>query len=261
MVSAYKEGRLVRGAIESLLRVGLETLYVFEGPAGEPLGDDVPDSDYPYLPTHADVLEADEPGAWAVLHHGRWRSDARKRNEMLQRAKSDHPGEELWGVIIDGDEVLWNAEYLYDRIQAAAWDDEQRGASIHDVDNPPTARLPLRLVERDGTLSLITARVVRLDLLRSIDISSSVVTNVHGIQDGWGNYPELSPLYIEALGVAIDRGQLAAWPPFPCEPCIVHRAHLRHPLRRGLRMSDQETRELARAKAELLQQGGSDVPS
>jgi hypothetical protein len=251
MISAYKEGRLVRGAVESLMRVGLETLYVFEGPAGQPLGDDVPDSDY------GTSLAAPTP---FVFHRGRWRTDARKRNEMLQRAKSDHPGEELWGVVIDGDEVLWNAEYLRDRIQAASWDDEFRGADVNDPAKPPTARLPLRLVERDGTLSVITARVMRLDLLRSIDISSSVVTNIHGIQDGWGNHPELSPMYVEALGMAIDRGQLAAWPPFPCEPCIVHRAHLRHPLRRGLRMSDQETRELARAK-EALQQGGSDVRS
>ena len=155
-----------------------------------------------------------------------------------------------WAVVLDGDEVLHNAEFLRDRIEAVAAEDEWRGASIADPDNLPTARIPLRLVERDGSLSAITARVFRIDLLRSIDVSSSVVTNVHGVQDGWGNHPEMSPLFMEAMLRAIDQGRMVAWPPFPCEPCIVHRSHLRHPARRGLRMSDQETRELARAQAE-----------
>lgn len=244
MLSAYKEGRLVRGAIESLLRVGLDHLYVFEGPAGEPLDDDVPDSDYP--PT---LTPISHNGGFLTFHRNRWRTDARKRNEMLQRAKRDFPGE-TWAVVIDGDEILWCAEYLRDRIEAVSNEDHWKGASIALPDNPPTARIPLRLIERDGSMSAITARVFRIDLLRSIDVSSSVVTNVAGIQDGWGNYPEMSSLYLEGMLNAIDKGHMVAWPPQPCEPCIVHRSHLRHPLRRGLRMSDQETRELARAKAE-----------
>lgn len=233
LVSAYKEGRLVRAAIESLRRVELDCLYVFEGPAGDPLNDAiVPESEYrDLMDTHAEC----------VLHRGRWRSDARKRTEMLKRAQRDFPGV-LWGVVIDGDEVLRNGEYLRDEIQAVAWADAQR------PDDPPTARIPLRLIERDGTISLITARVIRLDLIREYNVSSSLITNTAGVQEGWGNRPELSPLWLQAWEHAIDKGQLVSWPPFPCEPCIVHRAHLRHPARRGLRMSDQETRELARAK-------------
>lgn len=240
MVSAYKEGRLVRGCVDSLLRVGLDHLYIFEGPAGDPLGDDVPDSDYGAMP---DVLFA----GLVTRHDGRWRTDARKRNEMLQRAKAEHPGE-TWAVVIDGDEVLHNAEYLRDRIEAVSHEDAWKGASIATPDNVPTSRIPLRLIERDGSMSAITARVFRIDLLRSIDVSSSVVTNAAGIQEGWGNYPEMSPLYLEGMLHAIDRGHMVAWPPFPCEPCIVHRSHLRHPLRRGLRMSDQETREFEKAQ-------------
>lgn len=246
MVSAYKEGRLVRGAVESLLRVGLDALYVFEGPTDEPLGDDVPDSDYPQ--SMYDYL-AQPRGAF---HEGRWRTDARKRNEMLQRAKAEWPGE-TWAVVIDGDEVLHNAEYLRDRIEAVSHEDAWKGASIALPDNVPTSRIPLRLIERDGTISTITARVFRIDLLRSIDVSSSVVTNTAGIQEGWGNYPELTPIWVEAWAAAMERGQLVALPPFPCEPCIVHRSHLRHPLRRGLRMSDQETREFAKAQGKVAE--------
>jgi hypothetical protein len=243
MLSAYKEGRLVRGAVDSLILVGLDHLYIYEGPAGEPLDADVPESDYFAIPKVS-----------VTLHEGKWRTDGRKRNELLQRAKREHPGE-TWAVVIDGDEVLYNAEYLRDRIEAVSQEDAWKGASVALPDNPPTARIPLRLVERDGGISTITARVFRIDLLRSIDVSSSVVTNVSGVREGWGNYPELSPLYLEGMLRAIDGGNMVAWPPFPAEPCIVHRSHLRHPLRRGLRMSDQETREFARAQKQPRQGG------
>lgn len=237
LISAYKEGRLVRGAIESLLRVGLDALYVYEGPAGEPLGDNVPESE---LPDREIMWGNYPPPDRIVTRRGRWRSDARKRNEMLQHAKRDFPEAPLWGVVLDGDEVLHNAEYLRDMIQAVAWG---------DGDETPIARIPLRLIERDGSISIIGARVIRLDLIREYNVSTSLITNTAGVMDSWGNRPELSPLWIQAWESAIDKGHLIAWPPFPCEPCIVHRAHLRHPLRRGLRMSDQETVELERAQA------------
>jgi hypothetical protein len=245
-VSAYKEGRLVHGAIESLLKVGLDSLYVWEGAAGDPLSDDVPDSDY------SDYSDGrygawDAPNNSMTLHRGRWRTDARKRNEMLQRAKADFPGV-LWAVVLDGDEVLYHAEYLRDLIECVQAEDDLRGADWRDPDNPPTARIPLRLVERDGGLHTITARVYRADLVREYNVSSSLITNLHGVQDGWGNRPELSPAYVAAWERVMSEGRVATLPPFPCEPCIVHRSHLRHPLRRGLRMRDQETRELRAAE-------------
>lgn len=245
LISAYKEGRLVQGAIRSLVRVGLDGLCVFEGPAGDPLGDDVPDSDYDVRGTLGGLHDG---RAFRDPHFGRWRTDARKRTEMLQYVKRDFPGSPLWGVILDGDEILHDAEYLRDMVQTVAWEDEQRGASIATPDNPPVARIPLRLVERDGSISIMHARVVRLDLIREYNASSSLVTNVSGVQEGWGNRLELSPLWVEGWAAALERGQLVCLPPFPCEPCIVHRAHLRHPLRRGLRMQDQETRELDRLR-------------
>jgi hypothetical protein len=230
MVSAYKEGRLVRAAIRSLRAVELDRLYIYEGPAGDALGDEVPDSEYGGYWAH----ELDDR---IFTLAGRWRSDARKRDAMLQRAKAEFPGVPLWGVIVDGDEVLCNGEYLRDRLQTILWDDEAEGGA-------PTVRWPLRLIEQDGGISLITARVIRLDLVRSIDISSSVVTTVNGFQEGWGNTAELSAMWLEMWMSSIDKGRMVAWPPLPCEPCIVHRANLRHPARRRLRMSDAETREL-----------------
>ena len=236
MVSAYKEGALVRSAVESLERVGIDELYIFEGPAGDPLEDDVPDS--VYFPEGRRV------------HRGRWRTDGRKRNEMLQRAKTDYPGEPFWCVVVDADEVLVNGEYLRDRLQWILWEDEARGASVALPENPPMARWPLHLVEHDGSMSLITARVFRGDLVRSIDHSSSVITNVGGIRDGWGNYAATSKLWIEGWLKAIDEGKMIAWPPLPTEPYLVHRSNLRHPARRGLRMSAQELVEFDKAQRE-----------
>lgn len=240
MVSSYHEGRLVRGAIDSILRVELDRLYIFEGPAGDPLENEstLPESDLR-------LYELPE----IVIHQGRWRTDARKRNEMLQRAKSDYPGETIWAIVVDADEVLVGGEYLRDRLAWIEASDEARGASISNPDNPPMARWPLRLVEHEGTISLITARVFRADLLLSIDHSSSVVTNIGGVQDGWGNYDDVSRHWIDAWLKAIDAGKMVAWPPFSCEPHLVHRSNLRHPGRAGLRMSAQESIEFAKAQA------------
>lgn len=242
MVSCYREGRLVRAAIDSLLRVELDRLYVYEGPAGEPLPNEQE------LP--ASELDSLDGGEGVVVERGRWRTDARKRDAILKRAKADfgYLGEPLWAVVVDADEVLVNGEMLRDRLEWLVARDELAGASVATPDNPPMARWPLHLIEHDGSISLITARVFRADMLRSIDHSSSIVTNASGIREGWGNYAASSRLWIEGWLRAIDKGKMIAWPPLPCEPHLVHRSNLRHPARAMLRMSEQETVEFARAQ-------------
>lgn len=259
--SCYREGRLVRAAIDSLLAVEPDALYVYEGPAGDPLENekDLPASDFRW---------GDMPRSWGVEHgiadgrivvrRGRWRTDGRKRNDWLQQVKKDYPDGPVWAVVVDADEVLVNGEYLRDRLEWILARDQLNNASVTDPANPPMARWPLRLVEHDGSISLITARVFRVDLLRSIDHSTSIVTNTAGIRDGWGNYAETSALWIEGWLQAIDRGQMIAWPPLPCEPFIQHRSNLRHPARAGLRMSEQEAVEFRKAEqAELAQGNGN----
>lgn len=239
MMSTYREGRLFVGAVDSLLAVGLDHLYVFEGPAGDPhpREDELP-------ATRLDRLDGIEN---VTVRVNRWRTDGRKRNDMLQTAKADYPGP-AWAVVLDADEVLVNGAYLRDRLDWIMANDAHNGASIATPNNPPMARWPLRLVEHDGTMSLITARVFRIDYLRSIDHSTSVVTNVAGVRDGWGNYGEVSRVWVERWLAAIDQGHMIAWPPMPCEPHIAHRSNLRPPLRATLRMSDQEAAEFRRAQ-------------
>ena len=229
LVSAFREGPLVGGALRSLARVGLDDLLISEGPAGEFAEEvlEAPASEYPEELT---------------VNHGRWRSDARKRDAMVQEAKRRHAlreGEPLWGVWLDGDEILANGEWLRDRLQAVLWDDEARGG-------PPTLNLPLWTVEPDGAMAITGGRLVRLDLIRSYQVSVSVVETVHGETGTVGNVTTDARLWTEAWMLAVESGRMLAWPPRPAEPCIVHRSHLRHPLRRGLRMHHQEAEELAK---------------
>lgn len=236
LVSCYKEGRLVVGAIKSLLDVGLDRLYVYEGPAGEPIEADVPDSELKSL----SVLGI----TYNRLVEGRWRTDARKRQAMLEHVQRDYGTDSpVWGVIVDGDEILCNGAYVRDILQAALWRDER------DPDGVPTSHWPLRLVEADGAVATIQGRLVRLDLLKRYVVSTSLVENRLGNPEGWGNIAQDSRFWVEYLEASLGMGRLVAWPPLPCEPHIFHRSFLRHPDRVSSRMHVQETEELARVKA------------
>ena len=232
LTSSFREGRLIRGAIRSLEAVGLDHLFVYEGSAGKvPEGvEESPESEL-----------GDELIRGQTLVRGRWRSDARKRNEMLQAAKEMFPEGPVWGVWLDGDEVLANAEYLRDILQSAVWNDELSPGE------PPTIRWPLWTVEADGSMAITLGRLVRLDLIRSYDISVSVVTNEQGLEEAQGNLQEDARLWAEMWERAIRTGRMLAWPPYPGLPHIVHRSHLRHPLRKGLRLHEQELEELRKA--------------
>lgn len=226
LLSSYREGPLAAGALRSLAAAGCDRIYLYEGPAGEPLEGDMPDTDYGPLPPNT------------VTHVGRWRSDARKRQAMLEHAKRDYPNMPLWGLTVDADEVLVNGEYVRDIVNAIMWNDEQA--------DTPTIRFPFRLVEADGSVALTGNRLVRLDLIRQYEIGSSAVVNAQGIREGHGNLVAQANVPLSLIMAAIDRGREACWPPFPCEPHIFHRSYLRHPARRGHRLHRQEADELAR---------------
>lgn len=237
LVSSYREGRLTLGCIRSLLQVGLDDLLVSEGPAGE-------------IPEGIEEAPASEFPPELTVNHGRWRTDGRKRDAMLKEAQRRHAAYErlhhlpegnlpLWGVWLDGDEVLHGAEFIRDRLQGILWEDETRGG-------PPRLNAPLWVKEPDGSLGVTSGRLVRLDLIRSYQVSVSVVRDVGGDEQGLGNVTTDSRLWLELWMQATESGRLVAWPPGPGDSCIVHRSHLRHPARRGLRMHHQEAEELAR---------------
>jgi hypothetical protein len=227
LISSYREGRLTLGCVRSLAAVGLDDLLVSEGPAGE-------------VPEGIEEAPASEWPEGLEVNTGRWRTDARKRDAMLKEAQRRHAlreGEPLWGVWLDGDELLAHGEYLRDRLQAVLWEDEASG-------RPPTLNLPLWVREPDNSMGVTGGRLVRLDLITSYEISVSVVKSIGGEEQGLGNVNTDARLWLDLWLAATESGRMLAWPPGPLEPCIVHRSHLRHPARKGLRLHEQEAAEL-----------------
>lgn len=228
LVSSYKEGALVQGAIRSLVPWCDHTL-VYEGQAGKPI-EGVPESDF---------------GAWAkhdkvTLHRGRWRTDARKRQAMLEASRAwESP---VWGIIVDADEVLYNGEYLRDWLQRLEYEEEVY----------PEKRFqgrPIRLMELDGGLSWVRARVLRLDRMQSYEISTAVFTTTDGHRTGQGNPRDLYSAWAEPRALYFEQDVNLVRAPIPTEPFIVHRSALRHPERDKVRMHQQEAEEFEKAQA------------
>ena len=252
LISTYQEGTLANAAVQSCLTAGLEVV-VWEGPAGEERCDEAPVTEI--LPT-IDFR-------W---HAAEWSTDAVKRTEMLNYAKQQWHTKPLWVLWLDGDEQLLNGRALWDMCQSIMWADEHTGASILKPDNPPTGGAPIRLVEPDGSTSLLKGRLVRGDLIRSYVVSNLVLEMVNGISLRLGNVQtrvedqphvqaaiHLGQLIQEASGskkAELEEklndlfGLLYLSPPLPGEPVIVHRSHLRHPARQALRMHEQEADQL-----------------
>lgn len=243
LISAYRDGMLTLGAIESALNATWDVI-VFEGPAGPPLEADVPDTDY------SDAYGID-------LHEGSWSTDAKKRTAMVEAVRKRFGrGKPVWGVWLDSDEILCNGEWLADEL--AMWQWQQL------ADGDERIAWPMLLVERDGGgIVVCRGKCVRIDLIDRYSVSSNVFVNHLGITEAHhGNLPVQMTDIEEAfrrdlwqrIGDAQERAriadQLRELPPLPCQPFLLHRSGLRHPLRRGLRMHEQETVELAKAERE-----------
>lgn len=221
LVSSFREGRLLSGAVASLLM--LDGILIAEGPVeGNP--PEGPESELNWGAPLGDPR--------IKRFDGEWETDAAKRTWMLDRAKQTWPGE-LWGLWLDGDEVLLWGQYLHDWI----WRAEQMG----DPDEP-VGGWPLPLVELDGSVVLCMGKVVRLDLIRSYDVSSSLITMVNGTRRTVGNFPVWNPIdgptYMDADG----KPRWRARPPLHGEPHLLHRSWLRDRSRAVERQSAAEER-------------------
>lgn len=249
LMSTYREGPLALGAYESLLDAGLDAVIVWEGPAGPLRCDDAP-------PTPESL----------VNHHGTWETDGAKRTAMLEHVKAIYHDRPLWLVLLDGDEILVNGRYLRDLIRSGAvWRDQATGASLAKPDNLPTGGLPLRLIEADGSVSLMRGRVLNANVIRRFIVSNLILETVTGVEMRLGNIREESnPLHQlqnvlwttnrPPLDWPLEKREAAdamlhyhhLLPPLPAEPHVMHRSLLRHPARAALRMWEQEMDEVKR---------------
>lgn len=202
LVSSFREGRMLQAAIRSL--AALDAVLVAEGPVegNPPIG---PESD---LSGRSNQF---------YVTNGEWETDAAKRTDLLRAAKGKWPGE-LWGLWLDGDEILLWGEYLHDWL----WRVNQQG----DPDNP-VGGWPFHLVELDGSVALCLGKLVRLDLIKSYDVSSSLVTMINGTQLTLGNVECWNPIDGPTLRNEDGRPNWRARPPLQGEPHLQHRPILR----------------------------------
>lgn len=256
LCSSYLEGPLVQGAIRSLL-AACDRVVVFEGPAGEPLEEDVPPSDFSPWSSMSVGWNGVRTGVvsntdFLSFRLGHWPTDAKKRTAMVESLRPFT--EPTWGVWIDGDEVLCNPEYLRDWLNFADWREEE-GMITDDAGNRSVNMgWPVKIVEMDGSVAIVQAKIMRVDRLDSYSVSSSVFRNAMGSLESRGNYRASItdfPLHGQLQQIAEpDGGYMFVWDSFALlEPYIIHRSALRHPRRTGLRLHEQEATEIAKAKA------------
>ncbi len=240
LLSTYREGPLARQAVASALRAA-DHVVAFEGPAGEPLPneEECPGTDLG-IPDESGNLWMASVGL--QYKAGRWTTDAAKRTAIVAHVRKLKLPPPVWGVWIDGDEILVNGEYLRDWLQLITWEDDPA---------EPFMGWPIKLVELDGTVVVCQAKVVRLDLLDRYSVSSSVFRNSLGAMETRGNQPFNMDEWMAPRARLIEQeARLYQLPPLSCEPHLLHRSFLRHPARRGLRLHEQEAQEIERAKQE-----------
>lgn len=216
LVSSFREGPMLEAALRSLQ--DLDGVLVHDGPVeGNP---------------PAGAASVIDRSLADVVIEGAWETDAAKRTAMLTLAKRKWPGE-LWGLWLDGDEILLWGQYLRDWILRVS----QQGSS----DNP-VGGWPLALVELDGTTTLCMGKLVRLDLIRAYLISSSYIELVNGDRRTVGNVDYWNPVDGPTQFTPDGKPHWRARPPLQGEPHLQHRPILRDRARSVERQHKAEAR-------------------
>jgi hypothetical protein len=220
LVSSFDEGPMLETAIRSLL--DLDAIVNFEGPVEGHAGGNM-------MPPPSNVR-------WA---RGEWESDAAKRTAMVEYVHRTWVGKPVWGLWLDGDEILLWGEYLHDWI----WRVEQQG----DADNP-VGGWPFPLVELDGSTSLCMGKLLRVDLVRRYLVSSSLIELVNGDRRTVGNVEYWNPIDGPTQFTEGDRPHWRARQPLAGEPHLQHRPILRSRARRVERQHLAEERNYRKAE-------------
>lgn len=228
LVSSFREGELLRSAIESL--APLDHVLVAEGPVEQNADLSGQES---LIPSYVG-----EPKRQVHVMRGEWPADAAKRTAMIRWVQDRRwlRGEEVWGLWLDGDEILLWGEYLADWLRRAS----QAGTA-----DDPAAGWPLSIVEPDGSVAWCMGKLIRVDLIERYLISSSFIEMKGGATRTVGNVQCWTPLdgptqFTEAEGERLPHWR--ARPPLQGEPHLVHRWHLREKQRQVERQHKAEER-------------------
>lgn len=248
LVSTYREGELAASAIRSL--VELDEIVVFDGPVegAEQSGRAT------VMPKRFPQRTTSETPTRMHVSKGRWETDAAKRTAMLGFCRSAFGGrgDSLWGLWLDGDELLLNGDQLRDWL-----------LRVLETDDPsnPVGGWPLSLVELDGSVSWCMGKLVRLDLIREYLISSSYVELVNGRRITVGNVPAWNPvdgpMQFEETRDGGRRPHWRARLPLQGEPHLLHRPVLRSSSRMVERQHVAEERNFRGVELEGEQMNGA----
>jgi hypothetical protein len=224
LISSWKDGELVAGAARSLLPA-CDKVYVYDAPIVG-AGDEGETSSF----------ERAYSGNSLRVRHSRaqFEDDAAKRTALLKWAQHEQ-GPGTWAVVLDSDEVLLWAEYLRDFLALAAV-------------RPVTAAggFPLRLVELDGSVALVSSRVFPLHALDRYELSVHTVW----LKDAPAPIalPNQQVCYMH--GAPLNATDPRCRPPLQGEPHILHRTMLRDVSRQVERQHEAEGRWFEERKAQ-----------
>ncbi len=225
--STWQEGRLAASAVRSL-RAACDVVHVYDGPIGQPLpGGSATD------------WRAFKRDPSVVVHTGEWETDAAKRTAALAPTRRLPPP--VWGVILDGDELLLHGELIPDLIEWSEADAASKGEMA--------ATFGLRLVEVNGSVSILPARVIRLDLVARWVASSNQIEFVNGIVHTFPNQLIVPAGAPDAPDSEQEYGIHQRRRPLAGEPHVLHRSGLRDPARAAARQHVAEASEWERLVA------------
>lgn len=220
MIPTYKEGKLARDAISSIITV-CDSILVFEGPIiGAP----------------SEGIDTDcgkfrgALGQKIIRKDGQWTSEVAKRNAMLEFTRRYKPP--VWGLFLDADEVMLWPEYIDSYIESC---DAQAPEGETNV------ACPLLRVEIDGSVQTLK-RIIRLDMLELHMLSMSQ----------WKFYG--SDIAVTFPAIPSERS------PNMGEPHIFHRAFLRPPKRGGFRLYEEEIKDFGLLEQQMRDRLGIDLP-
>jgi hypothetical protein len=213
MISSGYDSGIIESAARSL-KQACDTVYILDGPiAGSDAGE------------HTDLSWAEPNEGFRVRPFSvPFESDATKRTALLEWVKHTN-GPDTWCVVLDSDELLLWGEYLRDFLALA----EHR---------PITAArgFPLRLVEFDGSVALVSSRIYKLDAVKRYELS--VHTIILEGSDTPIALPNQQVCYMHGNPMRPDDPRCR--PPLQGEPHILHRTMLRNPTRQAQRQHEVE---------------------
>ena len=204
LISSYKEGSLVQGAIRTALEV-TNNVIVFEGPT-----EDV-------VIENADVTDT---GGWQLQGIGVWETETSKRNHMLEHARK-MMNHSFWIVTLDADEIIVWGEHLQDwlGILKPGYPGEENIVSMKRTE-PHLAIINGE--ERDFLWTdICPSRCVHSSIVKRYDVGCWRIETPAG-----------------TFGT-LDNRQ-SEFPPMFGEPHIHHRHYMRRPERKVLRLSQGE---------------------